>query len=163
MATDRRDGAEAGNMRLIDLRLRASLRRMLYATIAMSWVTGIVFYALRRWFQREGDFGLETHPWQHPTLELHGAAAFTMLMLIGALLINHVPSGWRSRRSRSHGILLVCSMSVIVLTAWCLYYLSADDARLWIGNVHLFVGMTLPLQIGLHIWNGRRAQAGRGT
>ncbi len=146
-------------MRLIDLRLRTSVRRTLYAVLAMSWTTGLVFYALRRWFQIDGDFGLETHPWQQPVLQIHGAAAFTMLMLIGAMLLNHVPAGWRSGRSRVHGIVLASSMSLMVISAWCLYYLGAEDVRVWIGNVHLLVGMTLPIQIGLHVWLGRRARA----
>ncbi len=143
-------------MRLIELRLRTALRRVLYTVLATSWATGIAFYTLRRWFQIEGDFGLETHHWQQPILQMHGAAAFAMLMLIGAMLANHVPAGWRSGRSRVHGVVLACSMSVMAISAWCLYYLGVEDIRTWIANVHLLIGLTMPIQIGVHIWIGRR-------
>lgn len=138
------------------------LRRSFYLVLATSWITGITFFVLSRWMQVEGDFGLEQHPWQSPLLKIHGAAAFLMLMAIGALLINHVPATWRTHRSRGFGLTLVVGVSLMIVTAWSLYYAADEQWRPILGNVHAAIGVTLPLILGIHIWRGRRsAQAKR--
>lgn len=145
-------------MRLVELRLRTSVRRGLYAAIAFAWGSGTAFYCLRRWFQVEGEFGPQAHPWQHSILSLHGAAAFVMLMAIGAMALSHIPSGWRTRRSRAHGVMLACAASVMAITAWALYYLSQKTTRDWIAWLHLCFGLALPALLMLHIHLGRRSR-----
>jgi hypothetical protein len=142
---------------MIRMHMPRLLRRAFYLVFATSWVTGISFYVLSRWMQIEGEFGLEKHPWQFPILKIHGAAAFLMLMAIGALLINHVPATWRTRRSRGFGLTLVTGVSLMVVTAWSLYYAADEQWRPIIGNVHAAIGVTLPLILAIHIWRGRRS------
>jgi hypothetical protein len=143
-------------MRLIDLRLRCWVRRAIYVIVAGAWCTGLSFYVLRGWFQIEGEFGSESHAWQAPMLLLHGAIAFAALLMIGAMLFSHVPTAWRTMRSRWHGLTLAASLCVMLLTAWCLYYLGNDAARTWAANVHLVVGLSLPAQVAWHVVLGRR-------
>lgn len=142
---------------MIRLRFPMWLRRCFYGVFAISWVSGITFYVLSRWLQIEGEFGLEKHPWQFPILKIHGAAAFLMLMAIGTLLTNHVPSAWRTQRSRKLGLALVTGVSLMVISAWSLYYAANEEWRPIIGNIHAAIGVSLPLILGFHIWHGRRA------
>ncbi len=146
-------------MRLVELRLRTSVRRSLYAIVALAWCSGTSFYCLRRWFQVEGDFGPQAHPWQQTVLSLHGATAFLMLMAIGAMGLSHIPLGWRTGRSRVHGVLLACAAGTMVLTAWALYYLGHETLRAWVAWAHLCTGLAVPGILGLHIWLGRRKSA----
>ena len=143
-------------MQLIRLRLHFSVRRALYATLALSWCTGIAFYVLSRWVLVEGEFGPQKHPWQFPILKVHGAAAFLMLMGIGAMFAQHVPTAWRTRRSRPLGIVIIAMLSFMALSAWCLYYLADEHWRPILGTVHASVGLCLPLVLTIHIVGGRR-------
>lgn len=142
---------------MIRLRFPMWLRRCFYTVFALSWVSGIAFYGLSRWMQIEGEFGPEKHPWQFPILKVHGAAAFLMMMAIGSLLTNHVPSAWRTQRSRKLGLTLVSGVSLMVISAWCLYYAADEQWRPIIGNIHASIGVSLPIILVFHIWHGRRA------
>lgn len=141
---------------MIRLKFPTWLRRLFYGVLATSWITGTTFFVLSRWMQVEGEFGPAKNPWQFPVLQIHGAAAFLMLMAIGALLTGHIPAGWRTSRSRRLGITLVSGVSFMAISAWVLYYAAGENLRPIIGNVHASVGFSLPLILGLHIWHGRR-------
>lgn len=141
---------------MIRMHMPAGLRRSLYALLALSWVSGIVYFVLSRWMQVEGEFGPEKHPWQFPLLKIHGAAAFLMLMAIGAMLVNHVPATWRTHRSRGFGVALVIGVSLMVISAWCLYYAANEQWRPILGNTHAAIGFALPAILAIHILRGRR-------
>lgn len=142
---------------MIRMHMPRALRRSLYAVLALSWTSGIIYFVLSRWMQVEGEFGLEKHPWQFPLLKIHGAGAFLMLMAIGAMLVNHVPATWRTHRSRGFGLTLVAGVSLMVLSGWSLYYAANEAWRPLIGNIHAAIGFSLPLFLAIHIWRGRRA------
>lgn len=147
---------------MIRMHMPKALRRGLYAVLALAWTSGIVYFVLSRWMQVEGEFGPQKHPWQFPVLKIHGALAFLMLMAIGAMLTNHVPATWRTHRSRGFGLSLVVVLSLMVVSAWCLYYAADETWRPILGNVHAALGLSLPAWLAIHIWRGRRsAQAKR--
>jgi len=143
-------------MHLIKLRMHLSLRRSLYCALAVSLCTGVAFYILSRWVEVEGEFGPQKHPWQFPLLKIHGAAAFLMLMGIGAMFAQHVPAAWRTRRSRPLGIVIIVALSFMAISAWCLYYIANDQWRPILGTVHAVVGVSLPILLTFHIVGGRR-------
>ena len=145
-------------MRLVSVRLHPRVRKLLYTLSALAWLSGVSFYSMRRSFQIEGDFGAEAHPWQHFVLSLHGGVAFLMLMMIGAMALNHVPNTWRTKRSRSHGIAMALAVTLMAASAWGLYYLSDENLRAVVANVHLWLGLSLPLLIALHVYFGRKAK-----
>jgi hypothetical protein len=111
--------------------------------------------SLRRWGSVEGDFGPEAHPWQQSALEIHGAAAFTMLMLVGAILVVHVPAAWRNVGARNHGLPLAIVLLTLVVTAWCMYYLDDPAVRDWTALIHLGFGLALPVLLSVHVLVGR--------
>jgi len=145
-------------MPLIRMRLPTLLRRMFYAVLIGSWLTGTIFFVLSRFVEIEGEFGPEKHPWQSPVLAAHGAFAFLMLLAIGSLWLNHVPVGWRSRRSRRLGITLIVATALMVVSGWVLYYAASEALRPWIGNVHFALGLLLPATVAVHIVVGRQAR-----
>jgi len=100
---------------------------------------------------QEGMYGLVKHPWQFPALQVHGAAAFLMMISFGFLLGSHVPKAWKVKPRRKLGIALVILPAFLIITAYCLYYIAQDDAREIIAYAHLSVGFTLPILLVLHV------------
>ncbi|KAF3981669.1 MAG: hypothetical protein HFP81_03440 [Methylococcales symbiont of Hymedesmia sp. n. MRB-2018] len=139
---------------LVKTKFPAPYRSLLFCVLFLSWVTGSGFYILSNWFTVEGDFGLEKHPWQFPVLMVHGASAFLMMIVFGALLIPHFISSWKMNRMRILGSILFASISFQIFTAYLLYYLANEEWRLWVSNSHALVGFILPFQLMLHIFLG---------
>ena len=125
--------------------------RGLLLAYASSLCTGVLFFILNTWVMVEGDFGPEKHPWQYPTLKLHGASAFVMMLFFGALLNRHIPANWRLATGRRSGQLLTAAVTLQILTAWLLYYLADEQIRQWIAYGHLGVGLLLPCLLMVHI------------
>src|SRR5260370_38079704 len=78
-------------------------------------------------------------------LMVHGGAAMATLMLLGALVPLHVRHGWRMRRNRITGSLMAACNGVLILTAFGLYYLGMDTIRSWTSDVHIGIGLFLPI------------------
>lgn len=143
-------------MRRIALHFPVRWRAGLGALLAWSWLTGVTFFALHRWFQVEGEFGPEKHPLEPWLIKAHGAGAFLSLMAFGYLLASHIPTGWRSKRSRKGGVALVIALSLMVLTGYGLYYLGDEEWRAATAWLHLGLGLSFPFLLVLHIVSGRR-------
>ena len=63
---------------------------------------------------------------------------------------------WRGRLNRVSGsVMLVCN-AILIATAFGLYYLGSEATRPLISDLHIAVGLALPLLLALHIWLGRR-------
>lgn len=142
-------------MKPITTHMPSPFRLTLYAAFLLSWCTGVAFFFMNGWVSVEGDFGPEKHPLQYPTLKVHGAAAFLMMMFYGSLLGSHVLVSWRTQRMRGLGLFMVFAVGFQVLTAWLLYYLSSEDARSWVAWGHFLMGVSLPLWLTVHIVVGR--------
>lgn len=136
---------------MIMLKISRRVQWSLFFLIGLSLSTGILFFALKTWFMIDGDFGIEKHPWQFPVLQLHAAGAFLIMLLFGAMLGSHVQLGWRSKRSRRSGLILGCVLSLQVISAYALYYLSNDWARMVLEYVHLGIGLSIPMALTLHV------------
>lgn len=145
-------------MALITSRIPLRVRLGLFTALATSWVSGIGFFALSRWFTVDGDFGPEKHPWQQPLLTVHGGAAFIMMLAFGALLVAHVPLAWRLNRLRVLGLSLVSMLGLQMTTGYLLYYLADDSAREIISNLHAANGFALPFLLAAHIVCGIRGR-----
>ncbi len=143
---------------MIKVRISKPYRLALYALVGTAWTSGVLFFVLKTWFMIEGDYGPMKHPWQFPSLQIHGATAFCMMIIFGFLLGTHVSLGWKVRPRRKLGIAL-CSMPVfLIITAYLLYYIAEDDLRDLIGYAHLAVGFCLPLMLFAHVYAKRRRE-----
>ncbi len=86
------------------------------------------------------------------------------LMTFGAIAVLHVREGWRRRRNRLSGTIVVVTLGVLVITAFGLYYLGSDVLRDIASNLHLVAGLILPLFMVVHVATGipiRGAALGR--
>ena len=67
--------------------------------------------------------------WQAATanlLMIHGAAAMIALLLLGGLFPSHIVRAWRGRLNRMSGSVMVFCNTVLIVTAFGLYYLGSE-------------------------------------
>lgn len=136
------------------MRLDPRFRRAVYANVAVLLVTGVAWIAADALKERATG-----EAWQQVAANLlmwHGGAAMVMLLMLGALIAPHSGRAWRARRNRITGAAMATINTVLVVTAFGLYYLGSDTARAWWSGVHIGAGMALPGLFLVHVWAGRR-------
>ena len=91
----------------------------------------------------------------HSILIVHGFAAYFFTLLFGAVIPNHIKAGWKNKRNRISGGLMVAVISLLLLSGLYLYYGDQTrDVALW---VHWVIGCGLVLLFPFHFIRGRRA------
>jgi hypothetical protein len=119
--------------------LRCTFRRLLYATLAVLLVSGGLWEWLRSAL----------------LMKVHGGAAMLALVLLGALLASHVPTGWKDARYQKTGIGILAAAAWLIISGHVLYYSGDETVRQAASYGHLGIGLALPLLLGFHVW--RRA------
>lgn len=143
------------------MRLEPRFRRGLYAAFAVLIVTGGV-WLVADWRKNP----LEPDVWQDiapKMLMLHGGAAMVTLMLLGALVPVHIRRSWRGGRNRLTGPMMIAVNALLIATAFGLYYAGSETLRPWISDLHIAVGLALPLVLLVHVWLGRKARQRPGA
>jgi hypothetical protein len=142
------------------LRLEPRFRTVLYIVVAVLFGTGAGWFAIDRLKD-----ALASEAWQETStwlLMLHGGAAMLFLLLLGALVALHVRVGWRLRNNRVSGAVMLTSNALLIPTAFGLYYAGSETLRRWTGDIHIAVGLGLPVLLALHVFLGKRSvQAAR--
>ena len=136
------------------LRLNPSFRFTIYAAFAVLVLTG-AGWLVADW---QKDISGE-EIWQQVIanlLMIHGGTAMVTLLLLGALIPLHMMRAWRSRKNRVSGSVMVTFNTVLVVTAFGLYYLGSETLRPWMSWIHIAAGFSLALWFPLHIYWGRR-------
>jgi cytochrome b561 len=89
-------------------------------------------------------------------LMLHGLAAMIALVLLGAMIPMHVVRSWRAGKNRISGTAMAATNAVLVITAWGLYYAGSEGLRTFVADLHIAVGIALPVLVATHVTLGRR-------
>ena len=120
-----------------------------YLTFIICAVSGVL-YLLAHEFEIKA-LSVENHS----ILIAHGFAAYFFVLLFGAMMPNHIKAGWKNKRNRLSGGLMVVVMNLLLISGLFLYYGNETrDAALW---VHWVIGCGLVLLFPLHFIRGRRA------
>lgn len=146
-------------MSKISAQISQNYRYFFYAMLSLSFFTGSGFWLLKTFAMQEGDFGPESHFLQYPFLQLHGLAAFVMLMSLGAIISAHVPKNWRYQRGKKTGITILSAVAFSMITAYSLYYLVSEDWHTLLANSHAIMGLMLPVILFIHITFARKSKA----
>lgn len=126
-----------------------------YAILALVFISGAAWAWLHYFAQRAGEFGESPHPAELWMQRLHGASAMLALVLLGTLLVFHIPLAWRARRNRRTGGSLFAVFAILIATGYALYYSGDERLRVWISWSHLWLGLVLPLIVAIHVWRGK--------
>jgi hypothetical protein len=137
------------------LRLDPAFRYAFYAVFAALFVTGAFWLVADRLKETaSGEFWQETAA---TLLMLHGGGAMITLMMLGALVPVHLRYGWRRRKNLVTGITMSAVNAALIVTAFGLYYAGSETLRPWMSDVHIALGLAIPVLLVAHIWWGRRA------
>ena len=135
--------------------LEPRFRASLYVILAVLFATGAAWLV--------ADQSKDTangELWQQIAANLlmvHGGTAMLALLCLGALGPVHIRRSWRSNKNRVTGTVMVTLNSILILTAFGLYYAGSDSLRPWISNIHLAVGFGLPVLLLTHVLIGKRS------
>lgn len=136
------------------MRLKPSFRFAIYAAFGVLFLTGA------GWLVADWQKDISSDEiWQQSVaylLMVHGGAAMVTLLLLGALIPVHVMRAWRSRKNRVSGSAMVTFNTVLIVTAFGLYYLGSETLRPWMSWIHIGAGFSLSLLFPLHIFWGKR-------
>jgi hypothetical protein len=134
-------------------------RGLLWAFYA---VFGLLFASGAAWLLAGGPDPEASSGWLNDVpaalLKLHGGAAMLFLLLLGAFATQHVQALWRGRKNRRTGAVMITINSILIVTAYGLYYSGSDLLRAWASDLHIAAGLALPAIIVHHIWSGRRSR-----
>jgi hypothetical protein len=138
------------------LRLDPRFRFALYAAFSVLFATGAGWLLT----DQLKDLSHTGEAWQTAAanlLMLHGGAAMVTLMLLGALVPLHMQRAWRRRRNRMTGPAMLSCNAVLIATAFGLYYAGSEVLRPWMSNIHIGLGLGLPVLFVVHVLVGRRS------
>lgn len=136
------------------MRLKPSVRYSIYAAFAILLLTG-AGWLVADW---QKDVSSDEF-WQQAIaylLMVHGGAAMATLLLLGALVPLHMRRAWRAGKNRISGSIMATFNTVLIVTAFGLYYLGSDMLRPWISWIHIAAGLLLSVWFPVHIFWGRR-------
>lgn len=138
-------------MKPVRAKIPLPYRLTLIGVILTSWTTGITIYILQKWVRVQGEFGLTYHPSLSNFRQIHGAAAFAMMIIYGYILAAHVPSGWKQRRQRKLGLLLLALQFLLIISGYIIYYTGNENLFYLTATTHIITGLTFPLILIAHI------------
>ncbi|MDE2166282.1 MAG: hypothetical protein KGJ66_08080 [Alphaproteobacteria bacterium] len=137
------------------MRLDPRFRAAVYIVFGVLFVTGVAWLLVdRRWSVGSGD------TWQTASaylLMVHGGAAMVFLLLLGAIISLHVPTVWRSRKNRASGTVMLVTNTLLIVSAFGLYYVGAETLRNWTSDLHIAIGFGMPAILVAHVILGRRS------
>ena len=89
----------------------------------------------------------------HSILIVRGFTAYFFVLLFGAIMPNHIKAGWKNKRNRLSGGLMMAVMSLLLISGlFCI--MAMKPAMLWVPWV---IGCGLVLLFPLHFIRARRA------
>lgn len=150
-----RGGAAAGG----SAKLARWQRRGVYWGSGALTLSGLAALLLHHYGTVQSDFGPAPNPAEHPLLAVHGAVAMLFLLLLGSLLPAHILRGWQQRRNLASGVSVAAVQSVLIVSAYALYYASGDGLRAAVSLVHWVIGITVVIVLPWHVISGRRRAA----
>src|SRR5215470_9751457 len=137
------------------IRLRRFQRPILYAVLALVFLSGVAWAYWNYLAGSPGDFEAGAKAW---AMKIHGAAAMAILVLVGMLLNGHVRFAWRAGRNRTNGSIFLGAFAILTITGYGLYYAGGEKLRADMSWIHLAVGVALPILLLVHILMGRRTR-----
>jgi ABC-type xylose transport system permease subunit len=143
-------------MRRNGIQLSRRHQAWLYVSFGILLVTGILWLVFHNFVHLQGEFGPVTHPVEPWSLKIHGAAAMLSLIVLGTLIPGHIRRGWHARKNRMTGLGLIALNGLLILSGYALYYFGGEQIRPIISALHWILGLTFPLALSWHIWQGRR-------
>lgn len=89
------------------------------------------------------------------TAAVHLITAFVLVAAVGALWAVHMQRGWRMKRNRVTGSLLIATLIGLGLTGAGIYYFGDESLSKWSSLVHAMLGVVIVLVLWWHMAIGK--------
>ena len=126
----------------------ARLNRSLYCTLigasGAMWISGVIWLVLHNFARTEGKFGIVSHPLEPVMLQVHGFILIPALLSLGGIVFGHIGSGWRYKKNKISGLLMLSSFAILIGTGYVLYYTGSDLIRQASSLAHWIIGLAAP-------------------
>jgi hypothetical protein len=133
----------------------------LLGVLAALWLSGSYWLLLHYVWARPGEFGVIRHPFEAPTLLVHGVIAMAALFLLGWFAGRHAGAASSGRRVASGWSLTL--LTAVLVTAGCAQlFLTSAAWQEALAVVHEVIGAALPLPLLVHGWRASAASRDRG-
>ena len=136
------------------MKLPRAFKVLLFAVLTSAFVSGTLWFIFDRWVRVQGALGLDHHPAQEILLRIHGIVAYATLLSLGYLLRAHIQPGLKGKRRKKSGLAMVSIFSFLILTALIQLYGPDSAFRDNSGLLHFYVGLSLPVLLGIHLIRG---------
>ena len=138
----------------MSMKLPPAYRGWLYGTSSALFISGVAWVILHRVSLAHEDatrnWSAALEPW---LLKLHGAAAMSFLVVLGALLPIHILKGMATRKNLVSGLVLLGLTGLLTVTGYALYYIGSDTARSFASLLHTWVGVGAPAFLIWHLFS----------
>lgn len=138
-------------------------RITLFISGFLLWLGGIHLYVKSFLGQEQNSDYFSTPSVAEPLMEInwhaiHSLIGLGFVFICGGLLTKHIPLGWRTKRNRLSGTIVLSFVIFLTVSGWQLTYGSGNllrDLSYWL---HLLLGTLLPALVCAHIYFGRRTR-----
>lgn len=126
-------------------------------TAILLWITGLLLIpsTLMLRFNYIPIWQLSEHL-KHHTTTIHAILAFVTLWFLGAIWSIHMRSGWRKKKNRRSGAMLMTTLIVIIFTGLGIYYLGDEQLANLTSISHFSLGCLSPILLIIHIMLGKK-------
>lgn len=131
----------------IGIKLPSLQKNLTYITVIGVAISGL-------WWSYLHDLVMSTNfDLMHNLLVIHGVFAAFTLMVLGALIPQHMRLAWKTKRNLKTGLSITIVLIIISVSGLGLYY-AGEDYRDTIKWLHLFAGIASVLFLPIHIVAG---------
>ncbi|MBI1869574.1 MAG: hypothetical protein HYS07_00095 [Chlamydiae bacterium] len=129
-------------------------RRSLYISMSLLFLTGLVAWIAYLGISPETETTGLLYLIRSTGLKIHGGMAMIVLIVLGALIPNHIVKSWKIKKNKPSGTILVSVLVVLILTGYFLYY-SDEVLRNISSMIHIALGLLFPVFLVGHILSSR--------
>jgi len=131
-------------------RLSQPFQAIIYISVSVLLITGAAWMILHSPVEQTTN----SRNISAQLMRIHGAAAMAVLVVLGALT-PHIRRGWKEKKNRFTGVLMIAVNLFLVLSGYGLYYAGNEKLRAWLSCSHGWIGLGIAIVLPAHVITGR--------
>ncbi len=140
------------------MKLSQNLKRTVFIIFGLMYISGTSQWLLKTFFQNDNGFGPETPPIFIWILRFHGTTSVALLILFGYLLREHLLPSWKIGRHKKSGLFLSAYLFSIISTLPFLMYLTDENKKFYVEQIHAYLGLSLFLPFAVHLLTKKKSR-----
>ena len=127
------------------------LKSILYFVLFGLYGTGLIFWVLKTWVQKDYGLGPEMPHESIWFLQSHSVLGLGFLILFGYLIRSHVEKGLKAKKKTKSGLFLLSVFVILILTVPLLFYGSDEVQKNKVALFHTYLGIFLIVPFIVHL------------